>query len=141
MEPLRDEMETMFQGPEENYYKHMPLLESFLRESARLSPLDACECSPCRSRRAKILLIPIVSVQRKALKPFRFSDGSYVPKGNLVAVAQQELMRDARYYPNPTEFDGFRFVTPKGQDGNGPITKFTDVGTSFPFWGSSRKAW
>ncbi|KAL9122062.1 MAG: hypothetical protein Q9187_001387, partial [Circinaria calcarea] len=121
IKPLRREIETMFQGPEKNYYKHMPLLESFLRESARLSPLDA------------------LSVQRKALKAFRFSDGSYVPKGNLVAVAQQCLMKDPKYYHNPMEFNGFRFVNPKGEGGAEAITKFTDVGPSFPFWGASKK--
>ena len=42
--PLRQEMERALQGAsEEERFKDMPLLDSFLRESARLNPLDACK--------------------------------------------------------------------------------------------------
>lgn len=42
--PLRQEMERAVQSvSEEDRFKDIPLLDSFLRESARLNPLDACK--------------------------------------------------------------------------------------------------
>ena len=42
--PLRQEMERVLQGAsEEERFKDMPFFDSFLRESARLNPLDACK--------------------------------------------------------------------------------------------------
>ncbi|MCJ1362557.1 hypothetical protein MMC16_001661 [Acarospora aff. strigata] len=73
------------------------------------------------------------------MEPFTFSDGSYVPAGNVVCVPQQALMRDARYYRDPAEFDGFRFVVQEdGKLKSAP--KLTDMIPSFPFWGASKKA-
>ena len=41
--PLRQEMEIALQGTSEERFKDIPLLDSFLRESSRLNPLDACK--------------------------------------------------------------------------------------------------
>lgn len=43
IEPLREEARRMLELPPEDRYKTMPLLESFLRESARMNPLDSCK--------------------------------------------------------------------------------------------------
>ncbi|RAL59086.1 hypothetical protein DID88_003566 [Monilinia fructigena] len=50
IEPLTEEIRTMLSFPEDKQYKNMPLMESFLRESARMNPLDA------------------LSIQRKVMK-------------------------------------------------------------------------
>ena len=74
------------------------------------------------------------------MKPFRFSDGGYVPAGNLISVAQCGVMRDQSNYDNPDVFDGFRFV--HNVDGEPKVLpKYTDVNWSFPFWGAAKKAW
>lgn len=39
--PLIDEVETMLKLPATDHYKNLPLLESFLRETARHDPLDS----------------------------------------------------------------------------------------------------
>lgn len=75
------------------------------------------------------------------MKPFTFSDGSHVPAGNIICVPQQALMQDGRYYREPAKFDAFRFVVPEAQHPDEPVTKYTDVTSSFPFWGASKKAW
>ncbi|PIG83981.1 hypothetical protein AARAC_008631 [Aspergillus arachidicola] len=91
IQPLREEIEhvrhtTSFAG----HFDHLPLLDSFLRESARLNALDA------------------LTIQRMALSPYTFADGTRVPAGNLVAVPQAAVMQDPRHYPDPTEFDPYR---------------------------------
>ncbi|KAG8821776.1 hypothetical protein FRC17_009736 [Serendipita sp. 399] len=50
---------------------------------------------------------------RKVMKPFAFSNGVSVPVGATVGIHQYATHRDENYYPNPMEFNGFRFV-----DGN-----------------------
>ncbi|CAG9988260.1 unnamed protein product [Clonostachys byssicola] len=92
------------------------LMDCFLRETARLNPLDG------------------LSIQRKAVKPFTFADGSHIPAGNLLAVPQEAILRDKRYYPNPGSFDPWRFYSPA--DSDKAIVRFTDVNWKFPFWGS-----
>ncbi|KAI4273321.1 MAG: hypothetical protein L6R38_006365 [Xanthoria sp. 2 TBL-2021] len=120
--PLIDEVETMLKLPATDHYKHLPLLESFLRETARHDPLDS------------------LSVQRKVLKDFTFSDGSHVPAGNVICVPQQAVMRDSKYYDRPDEFLPFRFANESGGDqGNGAIQKFTDLKPHFYLWGAAAK--
>lgn len=82
-----------------------------------------------------------VSVQRKATKAWTFTDGSLIPKGNLVAVPQQSLMRDPTNYPNPMQFDPTRYLA-RDEDGRvRSIPRFTDVKWSFPYWGGHKRAW
>ncbi|KAL1961857.1 hypothetical protein VTN77DRAFT_981 [Rasamsonia byssochlamydoides] len=122
--PLREEIEQASgKWNLGDQFEHMPLLDSFLRESARLNPLDA------------------LSIQRMALVPFTFSDGTHVPAGNLLAVPQQAFMRDGRHYTDPERFDGFRFVA-FDEDGGSLRSrpKFTDVSWTYPYWGSVKKA-
>lgn len=84
----------------------------------------------------------IVSVQRKVLKDFKFSDGSVVPAGNVICVPQQAVMRDPELYYRPNEFLPNRFVKEygDGQD-DGAIQKFTDLKPHFYLWGATAKPW
>ncbi|KAI9669871.1 MAG: hypothetical protein M1831_006906 [Alyxoria varia] len=70
----------------------LELLDSFISESSRLSPLDA------------------VSMRRKALVDYTFSDGTFVAKGNWVCFPQAAMMRDPQYWDDADSFDGFRFA-------------------------------
>ncbi|KAL8993146.1 MAG: hypothetical protein Q9169_006567 [Polycauliona sp. 2 TL-2023] len=123
--PLIDEVETMSKLPTSEHYKSLPLLESFLRETARYDPLDS------------------LSVQRKVLKDFTFADGSHVPAGNVICVPQQAVMRDAKYYDRPNEFLPFRFAKESGTGGQSDdaIQKFTDLKPHFYLWGATAKPW
>ncbi|PQE19390.1 cytochrome P450 protein [Rutstroemia sp. NJR-2017a BBW] len=123
IEPLTEEVRGTLNQPPESQYKHMPLLESFMRESSRINPLDG------------------LTIHRKVMQPFTFSTGTHVPVGKIICVPQEALMRDPKYYENPLTFDGFRFVVPEDRESDEPQLKYTDIAAGFPFWGTPNKAW
>ena len=98
----------------------LPLLDSFLKESARLHPSDS------------------ISVRRKVLKPFTFSDGTQLAAGDMACIPLQAIMRDSRHYTDSLRFDAFRFMDSNGME---HISKFTDTSTTFPLWGLGKHAW
>ncbi|PPJ59006.1 hypothetical protein CBER1_11677 [Cercospora berteroae] len=69
----------------------MRLLDSFLKESARLN------CFP-------------TTLRRMVLEDVRFSDGTLLPKGTYCMVAPPPMKDSACYGPDAAEFDGFRYV-------------------------------
>ncbi|KAL8887621.1 MAG: hypothetical protein Q9215_004842 [Flavoplaca cf. flavocitrina] len=119
-QPLINEVEAMLKLPPTDHYNNLPLLESFLRETARHDPLDS------------------LSVQRKVLKDFTFADGTHVPAGNVICVPQQAVMRDSKYYDRPDDFLPFRFAKECGV-GNDATQKFTDLKPHFYLWGATAK--
>ncbi|PYH90288.1 cytochrome P450 [Aspergillus ellipticus CBS 707.79] len=78
IEHLRKEIEQARSlSDTEDHFNNLPLLDSFLRESARINALDA------------------LTIQRLALSPYTFADGTHVPAGNLVAVPQAAVLNPA----------------------------------------------
>ncbi|KAI1633648.1 cytochrome P450 [Biscogniauxia mediterranea] len=120
IDALRKEIQDVEQQQGSNPLKGLRLLDSFLRESARLNPPDA------------------LAVQRKAIRPFKLSDGTTIPAGNLVAVPQHAMMRDAEQYPDPELFNPRRYYV-EGDVDSVPVQKFTDVNMQYPFWGAPAK--
>lgn len=80
-----------------------------------------------------------VSVQRKVMRDFTFSNGVKVPCGNFIAVAQHCVLNDARIYPDPNVFDVSRFR--KSCTSTRGFTRFTDVSLQFPYWGAPTRPW
>ncbi|KAL8687903.1 MAG: hypothetical protein Q9218_006052, partial [Villophora microphyllina] len=120
IQPLRDEISGMNDEEVCGVRKHdTPLLESFLKETARLQPLQST-----------------VSINRKVMLPYTFSDGTHVPAGNTICVPQHALMRDAKNYDNPSEFDGYRFVAKDAAGKLASTSRFSHPSPLFPFWGS-----
>ena len=85
---LREEIESVMQANErwnkasiEKLYK----LDSFIMESQRLSGIAGGKCL-YRSRVCTGLIFHAVSVNRKVLKDFKFSNGAVVPAGSIVGV-------------------------------------------------------
>ena len=119
---LRDEVEN---SPREALFgtakTDTPLLDSFIKETARTNTLQA------------------VTVNRKVERDFTFSDGFTMPGGTWVGIPQQALMLDPRNYDDPLRFDGRRFVT---TDNGAPVsaTRLSHPSESFPFWGSVARA-
>ena len=97
-----------------------PIMDSFLKESARLHPSDS------------------ISVRRKVLRPFRFSDGTSLFPGDVACVPLQAIMIDPSNYDDSTRFDGHRFVD-KMTKAN--ISRFTDASSIFPLWGLGKHGW
>ena len=98
----------------------LPLLDGFLKESARLHPSDS------------------ISVRRKVLQPFRFSDGTSLSVGDVACLPLQAIMRDSSNYPDSMRFDAFRFVN---KNGAGNTSRFTDTSSTYPLWGLGKRAW
>lgn len=121
LEPLREEIrQHMGNGESALAFDHMPLLDSFLKESARMYPSDS------------------ISVRRKALSTFTFSDGSEVKKGEVACLPLRAMMRDPENYHEATAFDGFRFVN---GDGTKNTSKFAEGDRKYPLWGLGRRIW
>ena len=103
----------------------MSKVDSFIKESMRLSSTSTCECTYWLSPYCLFIICPIVSMMRKTLKPFTVSNGTVIPPGVLIFVPGQARHMDPSIYPTPDLFDGFRFSNlEKEQQGNdsGPLT-------------------
>lgn len=99
----------------------IPLLDSFVKETVRLHPLQT------------------VAMSRRVMTPFVFSDGTRVPVGNVVCVPQHAVMQDSQHYPDPLEFQGFRYVTRR--DGiDRSKSRLSHPSLTFPFWGPASHA-
>ncbi|KAF6749712.1 cytochrome P450 [Ephemerocybe angulata] len=91
--PLRAEIEEAISthGWTKDAMRQMRKLDSFIKESSRFAGTNA------------------ISMRRKVLKDFVFSNGVTVPAGITLAVASYSLQTDSEYYDDPTTFRGFRF--------------------------------
>ena len=90
----------------------------------------------------------VVSIRRKALSPYTFSNGGpHVPAGEIACVPAWEIMHNELRYPNAKAFDGLRFVqnvhTKASALPNDAMrgTTFTDASQDFPIWGLGSKVW
>ena len=84
-----------------------------------------------------------VSVTRLALRPFTFSNGVTVPAGTLVSVPASATHSDERIYPNPNEFDGFRFAKLRESKDEKVTSKYQSVSVSSEHlaFGLGRYSW
>ncbi|RYP79128.1 hypothetical protein DL771_000106 [Monosporascus sp. 5C6A] len=93
---LRQEIEqTGWEAFDKSGGQIFPLMDSFMKESARLNPIES------------------VSTRRKVLKPFRFSDGTTVQPGQWVCSAPKGMNRIPATWAEADKFYGFRFVKPE----------------------------
>lgn len=92
-EPLRDEIEQVVkrEGWSKSSLDKMHRLDSFLKESQRYYALGG------------------VTMVRRAMKDFTFSDGTVIPEGTFVGVAVLATQHDPQYYDDPDTFNPWRF--------------------------------
>jgi len=143
IQPIREEVEAVIaaEGWSKVAMTRMRKLDSFLKESARLNPLGARESQNATFKLALICTdSTLVTMTRKALKDFTFSDGTRIPKGGIVSVASLYRHRDDDVYPHAGTFDGFRFSEIREEDEG---TKHQMVATSTEYlpFGHGRHAW
>ncbi|KAI1121769.1 cytochrome P450 [Nemania abortiva] len=127
--PLREELAHGLDNFEQTG-KGLALLDSFIKESARLSPVES------------------MSTRRAALKPFTLSDGTSVGVGDWLCTPVRALMQSGSHYPDPLEFNGFRFVDPSTITESAKVSKsfqekpsrLVDVDNTFHVWGTGRMA-
>ncbi|KAL7626880.1 hypothetical protein AAE478_003654 [Parahypoxylon ruwenzoriense] len=67
-------------------------LDSFIKETQRVNPLDAS------------------ALARLALRPYTFVNGLHIPRGTVIFTPNSPLFEDERFYKDAKRFDGFRFA-------------------------------
>jgi cytochrome P450 len=84
-----------------------------------------------------------VGIFRLALRPFTFSNGVTIPAGTIVAIPRLAIHTDEEIYPNPHEFDGFRFSKLREKEGDGTAARHQAVATSADHltFGLGRHTW
>ncbi|KAI5810727.1 cytochrome P450 [Pyronema omphalodes] len=124
IKPLRDEIESVLKeggGFTQNGVRRLDLLDSFLKESQRLSPLGN------------------MTMSRKVVgsKGFTFSNGVHIPYGaTIIGVTSGAASLDPEIFENPEEFDAYRFLRLREEDPN----KHVFTSTSTYHWGLGRHA-
>jgi cytochrome P450 len=89
------------------------------------------------------------STRRAALRPFTFSDGTKLNVGDWGCAPVKAMMHDPEFYPEPLQFNGFRFADPAivkaaGNNFKTPQpkpSKLTDCSSTYHVWGTGRMAW
>ena len=129
----------------------LPLLDSFIKESARLTPVESSKSPPACQYPNSMLRYITVSMRRCATQPFAFSDGTALAVGDWACVPVKAIMQDSRYYPDPLAFNGFRFASPNALEGTSEMStfrflqpkpsRFVDADQSFHVWGTGRMTW
>ncbi|KAL8746542.1 MAG: hypothetical protein Q9190_001460 [Brigantiaea leucoxantha] len=121
IELLRNEAESYSLAEFKDTAGGLPLLDSFLRESARLSASES------------------TGIRRQALKPFVFTDGLRISAGDWVCIPHRCMMRDNKFVENASEFDAFRSmnVSLRNCSSSRP-TKLVDASKDWLVWGSGR---
>jgi hypothetical protein len=82
----------------------------------------------------------IVPIVRKTNKPFQFSDGSFIPPGTFISIADT-VHRDESVNPNPFEFKPFRYAEMREVEGEGDKHQMVSLERSHVSFGTGRHAW
>ena len=119
---LRDELANT--SSSDSNIDHLPLLDGFLKESSRLHPSDS------------------ISVRRKVLKPYMFSDGTCLKRGDVACVPLQAISWGEGLYPQSLDFDLLRFVREdKHEHPLSSASRFTNATSKYLLWGLGKRAW
>ena len=74
------------------------------------------------------------------MKDFTFSDGTFIPKGTIIAVATRCVHHDEKFYENANVFHPFRFAEMREED-SGAKHQFTSTSIEYLPFGHGRHAW
>ncbi|EPQ60090.1 cytochrome P450 [Gloeophyllum trabeum ATCC 11539] len=121
--PLREEAHCIIDsfGWSKAALDRLVKMDSFLKESMRVNGLGS------------------VTHARRAVKPIRLSDGTYVPEGSYISAAL-DVHFDERHYPNPEIFNGWRFYDDSNSLANGE-DGFVVPKLHYLPWGYGKHAW
>jgi cytochrome P450 len=86
-----------------------------------------------------------VANTRLALRPLKLSNGMTIPAGTVVSIPAIATHTDEITYPNPDEFDGFRFAKLRENEGDTKTSRhgYQTVSTSSEYlaFGLGRRTW
>ncbi|TFK56598.1 cytochrome P450 [Heliocybe sulcata] len=124
IQPLLEEAEAVIkeEGWSRAALQKMWRIDSFLKESQRFTGIGS------------------ISLQRKVLKPYTFSDGTSVPVGAHVAVASQCIHSDEEHYADANIFNGWRFAEMREAEGEGTKHQLVSTGNDYLSFGHGRHA-
>ncbi|KFA76890.1 hypothetical protein S40288_09302 [Stachybotrys chartarum IBT 40288] len=117
LQPLRDELQDIRATESSSYLSKTSIpklrkLDSFLKESHRLSPLL------------------LLNARRKVLQPITLHDGTVLQPGTHIAFPLHQISNDEDLWENPSQFDGFRFQKLRDLPGNESKYQFTTTGAT-----------
>ncbi|KAF9016048.1 cytochrome P450 [Hymenopellis radicata] len=127
LQELRSEVEVVVQtyGWTFDALMHMHKIDAFLTESQRRNTMGA------------------LIMDRRARKPFVFSDGTMLPAGTAVSIGAHIVQADDRHYENACEFEPWRFEReaslPSGS-GTSPAMRLTKTTPTCLGFGHGRLA-
>lgn len=138
IKPLRDEIEELIStyGWEKTAVVKMRKLDSFLKETLRLHPVNASS-PPLRFRINHI----VGSFRYVDNQPFTFSNGATIPAGATVSVPVLAANQDDSFYKNGSEFDGFRFYRMREEEGESAKSYCVNTNDHFLTFGHGIHVW
>ena len=142
IQPLREEIEAVIKedggAVQKMTLRKMRKMDSFIKESFR--GRVGLRRWPCKSPEMRASYIfhahrgPdyfAVSFTRKVMKSFTLSDGTFLPKGAVVAAPRTMFDLDPEFIEDPEVFDGFRsYKKHLASGGAGQFDKSQSVTTS-----------
>jgi len=125
IQPLREEVEAVVakDGWSKMSLTKMRKLDSFIRESLRFNASGGA-----------------ISMLRKAVKDFTFSDGTFIPKNTIICVASLPMHHDDENYANADIFDPFRSADMRISEGEGIKHQIAATNPSFLVFGHGKHA-
>ncbi|KAI0721404.1 cytochrome P450 [Cerioporus squamosus] len=122
--PLRAEVEEVIaaEGWTKAAIDKMWKVDSLLRESQRLHTV-----------------VPL-ALTRMTIRDMTLVDGTFVPKGTLIAVASSPAHRDEKLYPDADVFDPFRFSRACEETGVSAAQAFTHTSAKWLAFGHGKHA-
>ncbi|KAJ3768554.1 cytochrome P450 [Lentinula raphanica] len=146
VQPLREEVESIVAelGWTKAAMGKMHKLDSFLKETQRLSGVGGGAFPLFLYH--KILASDgsalTVTMVRKVLRDFTFSNGTVVPAGAIMSVASVGMHHDNTLYEDPEEMKAFRFSNMRSKEGEGLKHQMVGIDPTFTlFGGGGRHMW
>lgn len=90
---------------------------------------------------ASSLWCPLVSLTRKALEDFTFSDGTFIPKGTIITTPTRSIHFDEALYPNAHAFEPFRFADMRQEEGEEVKHHLVSTTPQYLAFGHGRHGW
>ncbi|KAM5535893.1 hypothetical protein V8D89_010511 [Ganoderma adspersum] len=122
--PIREEIESVIaaDGWTKVAMAKMWKLDSVFRESSRYHG------------------IVMTTITRKAMKDVTLIDGTFIPKGTLLAAAAHPTHHDESIYANAEVFEPFRFAKMREGDGEGMKHQFVNTSVDYVSFGHGKHA-
>ena len=134
VEPLRREVESVLDQDgfiDKRSFHQLFKLDSIMKESQRFNPLLLSELIQEHKRRTRINeFVILVTFERVVHQSFRLSNGFEIPGGTQIGVPTSSLLMDPQLYPDPENYDGFRFAKIRASQSDSTISAHAQYAAS-----------